>query len=229
MNIRQIYHKESQLPGLTFEPEYNPVRPGDLSYLFMESDVIRRCYLSGFHRGHRFSGVLAPGFVRKFDFLIDAKTDFWANRMTTFDRRQFTEILNNSDADVVSLLQTKPHDPVWIGARFHGEYFRSVFEAALYTMDVSYKAWWCEHPIYFNYFVATEQFWDGFGAWMQAFITTILEDPRMCHWATSNSYYQKRWRLSKEFGIDWWPLMPFLAERLVSVFVMHTNPKIEYL
>lgn len=227
--ILQIYHKPEQLPGLVFEPYLNPPTAKE-EYLFMESRVIAEAFhVRGLHKGYRYSGVLSPGYREKLDGLHSKRDKLGGFMRTHADPspENLNAFLDRSSADVVSLVKTKKHDLILVAERFH-PYFGRTLRTLLTVMGIGMHDFECEDSVYFNYFLASEEFMTHFSFFIADAIKVMIEHPELRALAWMDSKYNKQFPLTHLFGIDYWPLHPFIAERLISCYIKLTNPKVEY-
>jgi hypothetical protein len=95
-------------------------------------------------------------------------------------------------------------------------------------MGIDIMEFGCPHPIYFNYFFAQKEFMSGFASFMKNAIYVMIHDPELSRLLMINSGYLKPFPLQQQFGINYWPMHAFVAERLISIYIKLTNPKVEY-
>lgn len=226
--VLQIYYKEEQLPALEYEPYNNPPS-NDRRYLFMESNVIAKAFhYEKMHIGYKYSGVLSPGFKDKLNSFHAFKWDEgFMQSHKDFTPERLHEFLDTQDADVVSLTKAKPHDVVALGALFHANFGRTFRTLNALLGDPSMR-FWADNPIYFNYFMGTESFMTEFSSYMDKCIKLMCLDPELNSLMWTNSGYKKDFPLKEQFGIDYWPLHPFVAERLISIYIQKHKAKVAY-
>jgi len=95
-----------------------------------------------------------------------------------------------------------------------------------YKIDLSEKN---TRVVYFNYFVAKPYVLDKFVYELLApFINACINDDYLFDLVfMRNSNYPKKFTLT-QFEIDFYPLAPFLAERLITLF-LHKEKKLKFI
>lgn len=225
--ILQIYYKDNQRSGLLFEPYHNPLRPGDRQYLALESDVMRRAASEGMHNGFRMFGVLSPAFVNKYREM--GRSKFFWTRSHRFSKTELETYLDITGADIVSLMRAGQHDFVHVAQIFHPGFF-SAWNRLSQLMGIQRSSWRSSDVIYCNYFLAGPQIWDDFGHWLNVAIDYCMNDEELHAMVMADSRYQKPFPedLRDAYGISYWPLLPFVLERLISAYVVCRKPKVNY-
>lgn len=222
MNIKlmKIWHEESQ-PDFELPVFLNRLSENDTKrYLFLESYCLVKAVSGGMHKGCDFFGMVAPGYKEKIRDCTRwgrdisgrgrARDGFSLPAFYDFARKQ-------SDYDLISLTTHPQHAIFPFAEKYHPGITKAtyeVFEKIGFQFNLSAIN---NRAFYFNYFVMKpkllEKYVFGF---LQPFIEAALKTPSI--W--ENSGYSKAVpeKLKTQFGLEFWPMAPFITERLISIW-----------
>lgn len=151
--------------------------------------------------------------------------------------REITPQLLDSDYDVLSFTKnTKFHD-FFQFADAHHKNFRGTFEKMLAVAGLRMPAK-VKNPIYQNAFSSrTDIYKDYVSTYLIPCMDVIKNDPEVNKLAMVDSNYSQLARtsaatseyLKEKIGIGFYPLVPFLLERLFSVYCQNRSIKVDYL
>jgi len=218
VKVYQIYYDDSQKAGL--EPEFIPIKNYSTT-VFFEAKVMVDLINQGKHKGADYFGVLSPTFRRK---IADGRR--WGPIIKNRARPHFTakslEIyLRQNKPSICSLTNHRPHSVFWIAERFH----KGIVKATKAILDhINYRCYWdavTPHVIYFNYFVATPKVYEHFvKSLLEPAIHAMETVPHIKKLCDINSNYRKPVtpELEKQIGRNYYPLHPFITERLINVY-----------
>lgn len=151
--------------------------------------------------------------------------------------REITPELLESDYEVLSFTKnTKDHRMFAAAENWHKGFvdiFKKVCDATgiRFTGEV-------KNPIYQNHFSAkTEIYKDYVTTYLNPVMGLMENDPEINKMVMTNSNYSKLVkstpeeieRLKQKIGIDYYPIAPFLLERLFSVYVQNKNINVSWL
>lgn len=225
--LLQIFYDQQQKKQLVYQPYWNP-RPVTKGtdyhkrYIFMESDVMLRCYESGAHHGHDYFGVLSPNFQNKID---GSKT--WGqlkNLGPGWHKPSFEKYFNQRfGAQIIGFCKHKPHSVFQVAEKYHPG-IRKVTEGILNKIgyivnldDVQMQ------PIYFNYFLAHKDVYTHF---CQTLLDPFVHAAKDYQPMWGNSSYTRPFPLNKVYDVGYWPYHPFIAERLISLYIHKEKLKV---
>lgn len=151
--------------------------------------------------------------------------------------RELTLEVLESEYEVLSFTrQTKDHKMMKLAEVWH-----KGFGAAMQKMVEGIGKKWpyeVKIPVYQNHFAATREIYlDYVTNWLDPAIEFIETDPEMNKIAMSDSKYSelnKPYAVSSQYlmeriGMPWYPLAPFLLERLFSVYIHNKNINVTWL
>jgi hypothetical protein len=151
--------------------------------------------------------------------------------------REITQELLNSDYDVLSFTKnTKTHGMLYAADRWHPG-FMTCFRKILQAIDKKCPGE-VKNPIYQNHFSAkTEIYRDYVTRYLSPAMDAIKNDPEINKLAMIDSNYSKLDRttlqnsdkLMKDIGVPYYPLVPFLLERLFSVYIENEKINVSWL
>lgn len=230
--IYQIWYKEGEVPPMDF-PVIRNLPNGDLRYLFFESRVMELAIQQGLHKGASHFGLLSPNYLQKID-----NCKHWGSDVANTSQRivtskesilQFAE--ENKDIDVISLTSHPPH----LACRFAQEYhpnFCRIMQMVLYYIGYEVNIYEVNARIvYFSYYLAKPNVLEQFvNELLSPFIAACYEDETLRKLVfTKNSNYTKDFpdNLAAMYGINFYPFAPFLAERLMILF-LHKHQNISF-
>jgi len=233
MQIRIIQNcfRPEQLADCTFEPYLNAVpSTPDERYLFFESQVIRDLVLKGWHAECDWFGVFGHRWQAKLD---DARSWVWPIRnlsrgpVTMDDLQRLASA--HPDADILSIGRFLPHAVFSVGEAYHPglvEAADRLLERIGVRFDLEQTI---PQPIYFNFFVARRHAIEAFVRDLLApAIDAATQDPVLRRLCFRNARYIRPWPadLRELYGIDHYPLHPFIGERLINVQAMLSGLKV---
>lgn len=221
MKFYQIYYKDEQLTNIYpfATPYYN-----DGLTIFFENEVIRQIVPYGT------SDKLAICSWKLKDKLK------W-NLAPPRRPEELTEELLNSNYDVLPLTRnSKVHQMMGAANGWHPgfkETMTKIVEGIGKKMPSEVKI-----PIYQNAFSAKREIYQDYvNDYLNPAMELIKNDPEVYKMATVDSNYTKLMRedcasaqyLQEKIGFPYYPLVPFLLERLFSVYIHNKNIKVTFL
>jgi hypothetical protein len=227
--IYQIWYKEGKVPPMDFPVILN-YPDGDLRYLFFESRVLQLAVIQGLHLDSTHFGLLSPNYLQKIE-----NCKYWGEDVANTSKNVITSkesilefIDENKQYDVIGLSSHPPHLACCFAEYYHHNFCRimqMVLDAIGYDVNINEKN---ERIIYFNYFVAKPEILEQFvSELLSPFIAACYDNERLRSLVfTKNSNYAKPFpdNLAKMYGIDFYCYAPFLAERLIILFLhKHRN------
>lgn len=229
IKIIQIFHDHKQRGQIVFTPYFNPppaVNRGDYHqrYIFLESEVMVRSHEVKSYHHYDYFGVLSPNFQKKID-----GSRFWGELKNTgpqwnpYSWERYIEKSNG--APIISFCAHRPHSVFKTAERYHPgikAMTKSILDEIGYHIDLDDIQ---QQPIYFNYFLAQTPVFNHFcETLMKPFIKAAVKRPEL--W--ENSKYPKKFPepLQKAYGISHWPFHPFIAERMISLYIHKEKLKI---
>lgn len=223
VNLFQIWYKDGDVPAMDF-PIIRNLPDSDLRYLFFESRVMELAVQSGLHKEADFFGLLSPNYLQKIEGCKHWGLDV-ANtspqKTTKESILQFIE--DNKDYDVIGLTSHPPHHACKFAEVYHPNFCRIMqmcLDAIGYDVDIYERN---TRIIYFNYFVAKQHILEQFvSELLSPFIAACYENETLKNIVfNKHSNYAKDFpeNLQQLYGIDFYPYAPFLAERLILLFL----------
>lgn len=152
-------------------------------------------------------------------------------------RREFTQEVLDSDYDVLALTRNTKNHRMIEEANVYHKGFRETFRKILMAIDVP-APHEVKIPIYQNHFSAKREIYqDYIKRYLKPAIEVMENDPEIRKLAMADSNYsvldkaspEKLDRLEKLIGMRFYPLSPFLLERLFSVYVQNERIKVTHL
>jgi len=211
----QIYYEESQLSKLYpfAEPYYN-----DKLTIFFENDCIVK--LVSETKADKIA-VCSWKLREKFRWYIGRP-------------RELTQELLESDYEVMSFTKnTKEHRMLSAAEQWHPGFlktFDKILSAIGKTRPSEIKI-----PIYQNHFSAKREIYVQYVKnYLSPAMQSIMDDVEINNLAMQDSKYsdltnQSAEHLQKKIGVNYYPLVPFLLERLFSVYVQNEGLKITHI
>lgn len=151
--------------------------------------------------------------------------------------RELTLEVLASDYDVLTMTRnTKYHKMLSAAALWHPGFLKT-FDKMLSTIGVT-RPHEVRMPIYQNHFSArTEIYQDYVKEYLSPAMAAIMSDKELYELATVDSGYSKLKRdnivtaeyLMKKIGMPYFPLAPFLLERLFSIYIHNKRINVTYL
>lgn len=221
--IYQIYYREEQKKDLEFIPYYNYP-----TTVFFESMVMCKLIEEKKHTGEYF-GVLGPNFRKKI-----RQSKSWgptiANKSSVeFSPVQFEKFVKAYKPDVAGMCNHMSHAVYPIAERFH----HGISRATIKILEkLKYRTYWDTKslkPIYFNYFVARSRVYEKYVTEMlRPAIELMSNDKEIIKLVNIDSGYKKKVtpELREQIGYEYYPLQPFITERLINLFIARENLKI---
>lgn len=150
---------------------------------------------------------------------------------------EITEEVINSDYDVLPFTKnTKYHTMIAAASEWHPnfrEYMTKIVEGIGKKMPLEVKK-----PIYQNAFMAKREIYQDYvNDYLNPAMELIKNDPEVYKMATADSNYTQLVKkeaasaeyLQEKIGMAWYPMVPFLLERLFSIYVHNKNINVTYL
>ncbi len=238
ITVKQIFYHPSQEAGLDYLGYYNPPpgyrsEQGAEEYIFLESRCISKAIRRGEHKGLEKFGLVGTEYRKKIKECKNWSRDI-SNRSTKeFSPERFSRFcILNKDADLIAFAKHPPHSVFKFAEKYHPG-ITKLAEDTLSEIgfDINVRAL-NDNPVYFNYFVATPQVLEGF---VKELLNPVMD------LATNNPEFKKRyWRasgyykkfpphLKRIYETAVWPFHPFIAERLISLYISKYSLKIKSL
>lgn len=158
-------------------------------------------------------------------------------RMYIGKPRPITQELLESDYEVLSFTKNTKYHNFFAFADAHHKNFRATFEKMLNAAGLKMPSK-VKNPIYQNHFSARA---DLYKDYVKTYLTPCMEviksDPEVNKLAMVDSNYSQLSRMSAEMGeylrqkigVSYYPLAPFLLERLFSVYCQNLKINVSYL
>jgi hypothetical protein len=224
MRVIQNCFAADQVAACTFEPYLNvPPRNADERYLFLESNVIRTLVEARWHVNCEYFGVLGHRWYAKLD---EAKA--WSLPIRNLSEETVTagalDVFadGNPDADFLSLGHFVPHHVFECADRIHPG-LQLATERILASIGVRARLARCfAAPIYYNSFLAKPKAVEGYvSSVLGPAIHAATHDPDLRPLLFRDAGYFRPFpkSLARVYGINHYPLHPFIGERLVNVYV----------
>lgn len=227
--IYQIWYKEGEVPPMDFPVILN--KPdGDLRYLFFESRVMQLAIIQGLHLDSTHFGILSPNYLQKIE-----GCKYWGVDVANHSKNRVESkesilefIEQHQQYDVIGLTSHPPHYVCRFAEVYHPNFCRimqMVLDKIGYEVDIMERN---TRIVYFNYFVAKPHIWQQFvDELLSPFITACYENERLKDIVFgNNSNYAREFpdHLKAIYNINYYPYAPFLAERLITLFLhKHKN------
>lgn len=220
-NLYQIYYKDEQLTNLY--PFAIPYKNKALT-IFFENDVIRQIV------PHGTSDKIAICSWKLKDKLK------W-NLAPPRRKEEITEEKLNSDYDVMPFTRNSKHHEMINAASLWHPGFREAMTAIVKGIGKNMPRE-VKIPIYQNAFSAKREIYQDYvNDYLNPAMELIKNDADVYKMATVDSYYTKLMRedcasaeyLQGKIGFPYYPLVPFLLERLFSIYVHNKNIKVTWL
>lgn len=152
-------------------------------------------------------------------------------------RTELTEDALNSDYDVLSFTKNTKHHQMLSNANLHHPGFRETMTKICAAIGVKMPHE-VKNPIYQNHFSAkTDIYKDYVNRFLSPAMDTITNDKEINAMAMRDSRYSELDRATKEkldnleskIGLRYFPMAPFLLERLFSIYCHLNKIKVTYL
>ena len=224
VKIYQIYYRDDQQDDLEYIPFYNYP-----TTVFFESMVMCRLIEDGCHLDGRYFGVVGPNFRKKI-----RQSKSWgptiANKSrTTFTPAEFERLVDHYNPDLAGMCTHMAHAVFPIAERFH----KGISVATIKILEkINYKTYWdgkSDKPVYFNYFVARRDVYERYvKELLRPAIDVMTNDKEIKKMVEIDSGYKKKMtpELKAQIGYDYYPLHPFICERLINLFIIKNNLKL---
>ena len=228
MKVYQIYFDDESRK--TLEPEYVPYCNNPAT-IFLESKVMCDLIEAGKHRNCEWFGVVSHKLRKK---VHGAK--FWGRTIANRSRRQFSpkefeSFVRINGADIASYCTHPPHYVYMWAERYHPGICKAV---SMLVKKLNYKIWYDQknkYVIYFNYFVARPSIYEDFVyTLLKPSIHLMQHDPDVRALCNVNSRYRHPMpeSLKEQTGYDYWPMHPFICERLINLYLIKNNHKFNF-
>lgn len=158
-------------------------------------------------------------------------------RMNVCRPRELTEEIINSDYDVLSFTcNTKYHKMLTAANHWH-KGFRAAIEKVCESIGQRCPGE-VKNPIYQNAFTArTEIYQDYVKNWLNPAMEAMINDPELKEMVTVDSGYTNlakkdaadQERLMRLIGMPFYPLCPFVLERLFSIYIQTRKINVTWL
>ena len=233
MKIRVIQNcfQPAQRASCVFEPYLNEIpRAADERYLFFESEVIRKLVTEGRQSGFEYFGVLGH---RWRDKLREARA--WGIPLRNMGRDEPTPdglvrfIARHPEADFLSLGRFLPHPVFRVAEKCHPGLWMAT-ERLLEILGIRFDLRRdIPHPIYFNSFIGKSRAVEAYvGDLLAPAIEAATQDAELRRLCFRDPGYFRPFPsdLAELFGIDHYPLHPFLGERLINIHILLTGSRV---
>ena len=229
IRVYQVYFDDKSKESL--EPEYIPYLNNPAT-IFLESKVMCDLIAKGAHKKSEYFGVVSHKLRKKVH-----GSKMWGRTIANQSRRQFSPkefetYLRVSGADIGSYCTHPPHAVFPFAERYHKGICAAV---ALLMKKLNYKIWYdtkSRSVIYFNYFLARPNIYEDFvNTLLRPAIEIMSKDPQVRTLCKVNSRYKFPIPedLAKQTGYDYWPLHPFITERLINLYLIKNNNKFKFI
>ena len=147
--------------------------------------------------------------------------------------RPITEEVINGDYEVLSFTKNTKYHKMLANASLNHKHFQPTFDNIIRSIGVNCPGE-IKNPIYQNHFCARS---DIYKRYVQRYLAPamdlIINDKEINAMAMQDSNYSKLTNQSSEhlkekIGINYYPMVPFLLERLFSVFCQNEKIKVTY-
>lgn len=213
IRIYQIYYEAKQLSSLVQDPIFVPYF-NEKCTIFFENWVIKTLLEEEKHHFAEYFGVASPRLLQKVPF-------FSTERL-----KKSTE--GNPDVIIFNPSPAIPIDPIQYADRYHPNFMRH-FKAICNEIGINWKPEYYRHIVNSNHFIAKSYIYENY---FYQFLNPAIKVMKLMPGLMIDSRYFRQLpaHLVKEWGFGYYPLHPFLCERLFSLF-LHKNPalKIHYL
>ena len=233
IRIIQNCYSTDQQEGCFFEPYWNEIpKTADERYLFFESEVIRKLVIDRWHADSDYFAVLGYRWQEKLWEASDRSRslpiqNLSRDRLTPQGLLEFVD--RHPEADFLSLGRFIAHPVFRLAETFHTglmETTEKLLKAVHIRFDLRRLI---SQPIYFNSFVAKSHAMESFvSEILHPVILAATEDPDLRKLCLRNSGYFRKFRpeLAKLFGISYYPLHPFIGERLINLYTMEAGARV---
>lgn len=147
--------------------------------------------------------------------------------------KPITEEVINGDYEVLSFTKNTKYHKMLANAAQNHTHFQPCFTKLLSAIGVNCPGE-IKNPIYQNHFCASSDIYKTYvERYLSPAMDIITNDPIINEMAMRDSNYSKLNNVSGEFlkekiGINYFPMVPFLLERLFSVFCQNEKIKVTY-
>jgi hypothetical protein len=147
--------------------------------------------------------------------------------------RPITEEVINGDYEVLSFTKNTKYHKMLANAAQNHAHFQPCFNKILSALGVNCPGE-IKNPIYQNHFCARSEIYRYYvGRYLSNAMELITNDPVINEMAMRDSNYTHLNKCSAEhlkdkIGVSYYPMVPFLLERLFSVFVQNEKIKVTY-
>jgi hypothetical protein len=151
--------------------------------------------------------------------------------------RELTQEILESDYDVMSFTKNTKNHTMFAAAETNHKGFIKTFSKICDSIGVKFKGD-VRIPIYQNHFSAkTEIYQDYVKEYLNPAMEVMKNDPEINKLIMADSNYssltstkpEQLEKLKEKIGIGYYPLAPFLLERLFSVYVQNKNVNVTWL
>lgn len=155
-------------------------------------------------------------------------------RWNPFKHRELTQEILESEYEVLSFTRNTENHKMLGAANSWHKGFIEIFDKVLGRVGIK-RGFELKTPIYQNHFSARSHIYrDYVNRYLLPVMELIQNDKEINAMAMRDANYTKLKRgksgnLQKFLGIDYYPLAPFLLERLFSVYVQNHGIKVTYL
>ncbi len=147
--------------------------------------------------------------------------------------KEITQEVIEGDYDILSFTKNTKYHTMLASATQSHKFFQPTFDKILAHIGKT-RPGEVKNPIYQNHFVArTDIYQDYVKNWLQPAISAIEGVPEIRELAYQDSNYselsgQSAAILKSQLGISYYPMVPFLLERLFSVYAQVMKIKVTY-
>ncbi len=229
VKVHQIYFDAES--HLSLEPEYIPYCNNPTT-IFFESEVMCKLVERGAHKNCDYFGVVSHKLRNKIK-----GSKMWGRTIANqslrdFTPKEFESYIRVAGADIASFATHPPHQVFPWAERYHKGICRA---ADLLIRKLNYRIYYDAKSfqvIYFNYFVAKPQIYEDFVKTLLRPAIRIMKcDPDVHALCKVNSHYRFPMpeAVTKQTGYDYWPLFPFIAERLINLYLLKNSYKFKFI
>ena len=229
VKVYQIYYDDDSKQRL--EPEYMPYLNNPTS-IFFESQVMCDLIKKDAHKNCEWFGVVSHRLRKKVQ-----QSKFWgrsiANRsMRKFSPKEFEHYIRTNKADIASFCKHPSHAVFPWAEKYHPGICKATYAL---IRKLKYKVWYDQKSrdvIYFNYFLARPAIYADFvNTLLRPAINLMKNDKEIKALCKINSRYPKPVPVGvrDQTGYDYWPMFPFIAERLINLYLIKNNNKFSFI
>jgi hypothetical protein len=248
--IYQIYYSEET--KRLIEPEYIPYDNSLKTNKYFESQVMCDLVKNNKHLGSQYFGVVSCNLKQKIGNAQTWGRTLRNQDRQSFTPKSFEDFTLNSNADIVTMTKHPPHIVFLVAEKYHrgimnlaNDILKKISTKRVRSdylkergLGLNYRIpemqpsvnQISQRPIYFNYFIARPNIYENYLNTMLIPAMDIMDnDPRIKEMCSAPSGYKEP--MSQEdkeilnglIGFPYYPMYPFICERLINIYVLAHN------